>query len=74
MGKSCSVDSCTYHHYAAGKCKKHYEEALAELKKCNVNVAAKKAKVDTEAARKEQRVTCGASIVIKNVLPFLALK
>ena len=40
-------------------------------KKCNVS---KKAKIDAQAARKEHRVTCGASIVIKNVLPFLALK
>jgi hypothetical protein len=40
-------------------------------KKCNVE---KKAKIDTESVRKEHRVTCGASIVIKNVLPFLALK
>jgi hypothetical protein len=45
-----------------------------EEKKCKVNVVAKKARSDTEAARKEHRVTCGASIVIKNVLPFLALK
>ena len=43
-------------------------------KKCNVYEVSKKAKIDTEAARKEHRVTCGASIVIKNVLPFLALK
>jgi hypothetical protein len=43
-------------------------------KKCNVDVMTKKAKIDTEAARKEHRVTCGASIVIKNVLPFLALE
>jgi hypothetical protein len=42
-------------------------------RKCNVEEATKKAKIDTEAARKEHRVTCGASIVIKNVLPFLAL-
>ncbi len=34
----------------------------------------KKAKIDDDSARKEHRVTCGASIVIKNVLPFLALK
>lgn len=34
----------------------------------------KKVKIDPESARKEHRVTCGASIVIKNVLPFLALK
>ena len=43
-------------------------------KKCNVDVVTMKAKIDTEAARKEHRVTCGASMVIKNVLPFLALK
>jgi hypothetical protein len=30
-------------------------------------------KIDAEAARKEHRVTCCASIVIKNVLPFLEL-
>jgi len=33
-----------------------------------------KAKIDKERTRKEYRVTCGANIVIKNVLPFLALK
>ena len=43
-------------------------------KKCKVNVAAKKAKIDDQSARKEHRVTCGASIVVKNVLPFLTLK
>ena len=40
----------------------------------NVNVVTKNFMIDDEAARKEHRVTCGASIVIKNVLPFLALK
>ncbi len=34
----------------------------------------KKAKVDAESARKERRITCGADIVIKNVLPFLLLE
>jgi hypothetical protein len=43
-------------------------------KKCNVDVVANTTELDTEAARKEHRVTCGANIVIKNVLPFLALK
>ncbi len=43
-------------------------------KKCNVDEVTKRAKIDAEAARKEHRVTCGASVVIKNVLPFLALK
>ena len=35
--------------------------------------AAKKAKMDVESSRKERRITSGASIVIKNVLPFLQL-
>jgi hypothetical protein len=35
---------------------------------------AKKARIDDVSARKDHRVTCGANIVIKNVLPFLALK
>ena len=43
-------------------------------KKCNVDEMTKKAKIDDEAARKEHRVTCGVSVVIKNVSPFLALK
>ena len=34
----------------------------------------KKAKVDAKAARKDKRITCGADIVIKNVLPFLQLE
>ncbi len=34
----------------------------------------KKARIDKESTRAEHRVTCGANIVIKNVLPFLALK
>ena len=40
----------------------------------NLGAITKRAKIDIDAARKEHRVTCGASIVIKNVLPFLALK
>ena len=31
-------------------------------------------KDDIECARNEARVTCGADIVIKNVLPFLLLE
>ena len=34
---------------------------------------AKKAKIDGESKRNERRNTCGADIVIKNVLPFLQL-
>ena len=41
---------------------------------CNINVVTKKAKIDVQSARQEHRFTCGANIVIKNVLPFLALK
>ena len=44
------------------------------VEKCSVDIMTKNTKIDNEAARKEHRVTCGASIVIKNVLPFLALK
>jgi hypothetical protein len=43
-------------------------------KKCNDNDVTKKVKIDAETARKEHQITCGANIVIKNVLPFLALK
>jgi hypothetical protein len=35
--------------------------------------AAKKAKMDMESVRKEQRITSGADIIIRNVLPFLQL-
>jgi hypothetical protein len=34
----------------------------------------KKVKIDTKSARKERCITSGASIVIKNVLPFLKLE
>ena len=34
---------------------------------------AKKAKIDVDTIRKEKRITSGASIIIKNVLPFLQL-
>ena len=34
----------------------------------------KKAKIDVDSARKERRITCGADMVIKNVLPFLQLE
>ena len=33
----------------------------------------KKAKVDAESYRQDKRITCGADMVIKNVLPFLQL-
>ena len=34
----------------------------------------KKVKLDAENVRKEKRVTCGADIVIRNILPFLKLQ
>jgi len=46
-----------------------------EGRKCKAEEKkSKTAKIDEENARKEHRVTCGANIVIKNVLPFLALE
>jgi hypothetical protein len=36
--------------------------------------SAKKPKLDMKAVRQEARVTSGANIVIKNVLPFLKLE
>lgn len=46
-----------------------------EGRKCKAEEKkSKKAKIDENSARKEHRVTCGANIVIKNVLPFLALE
>ena len=36
--------------------------------------AKKKAKIDVDSARKERRITCGADMVIKNVLLFLQLE
>mmetsp|Transcript_14243 Transcript_14243/g.29071 ORF Transcript_14243/g.29071 Transcript_14243/m.29071 type:complete len:328 (+) Transcript_14243:63-1046(+) len=35
--------------------------------------AAKKAKIDVESMREERRITSGADIIIKNVIPFLQL-
>ena len=35
--------------------------------------ATKRAKIDEESSRKEKRITSGADIIIKNVLPFLKL-
>ena len=35
---------------------------------------AKKIKIDMKAVRQEKRVTSAASVVIKNVLPFLELE
>ena len=40
----------------------------------NQKVEVKRAKIDLGNARKEKRITSGADIIIKNVLPFLQLK
>ena len=47
---------------------------LGEKEEDATETKPKKAKVDGEGARKERRITCGADIVIKNVLPFLQLE
>ena len=49
------------------------DEKFEEASNNEVKIA-KKAKIDMKAARQEQRITSGASIVIKNVLPFLKLE
>ena len=50
-----------------------WKAKLDEKEESSEEGKAKKAKVDTESARKERRITCGADTVIKNVLPFLQL-
>eukprot|EP00984_Skeletonema_dohrnii_P022525 scaffold11653_cov77-Skeletonema_dohrnii-CCMP3373.AAC.1 len=72
-------------HYRAEHCRYVKEAATllelalwkAKLGEKEENYAegrAKKAKVDDESGRRERRITCGADMVIKNVLPFLQLK
>ena len=51
-----------------------WKAKLGEKEDRSVEGRTKKAKVDTESARKERRVTSAADIVIKNVLPFLQLE
>ena len=46
---------------------------LEEKEDENAERRTKKAKIDGESNRNESRITCGADIVIKNVLPFLKL-
>ena len=50
-----------------------WKAKLVEKEEHAAEGSRKKAKVDAESARKERRVTCGADMVIKNVLPFLQL-
>ena len=47
----------------------------ADDDKCSAEEkAAKKAKIDVGEARKEARITSGADIIIKNVLPYLKME
>jgi hypothetical protein len=50
------------------------DEEFGEAYRENESNTANKAKIDMKAARQVQRITSGASIVIKNVLPFLKLE
>ena len=50
-----------------------WKAKLGEKEEYAAEGKSKKAKVDAESARKEGRITCGADMVIKNVLPFLKL-
>ncbi len=43
----------------------------ANGEECSLESKTKRRKIDDEDIRKESRVTCGANIIIKNVLPFL---
>jgi len=45
----------------------------AKLDESHKEPKRKRAKIDSGIIRKERRVTCGADIIIKNVLPFLQL-
>ena len=47
---------------------------LGEKEDRSVEGKTKKARVDSESTRKERRITCGADIVIKNVVSFLELE
>ena len=54
------------------KLDEEFGEALSN--EDNESNATKKAKIDIDAVRHEARITSGANIVIKNVLPFLKLE
>ena len=50
-----------------------WKAKLDEKEDCSIEGRAKKAKIDTAGARNERRITSGANIVIRSVLPFLQL-
>eukprot|EP00984_Skeletonema_dohrnii_P034479 scaffold33569_cov84-Skeletonema_dohrnii-CCMP3373.AAC.13 len=49
-------------------------KANLEEKEDHGEVKAKRVKIDIQSKRNERRITSGANIIIKNVLPFLELK
>eukprot|EP00985_Skeletonema_marinoi_P029526 scaffold28104_cov65-Skeletonema_marinoi.AAC.2 len=49
-------------------------KAKLDEKEENAEGKTKKVKLDSESARKEKRITCGADTVMKNVIPFLKLE
>ena len=53
-----------------------WKAKLGEKEDDSVEGRTKKAKVDAgaESYRRDKRITCGADMVIKNVLPFLQLE
>ena len=51
-----------------------WKAKLGEKDECSVEGRTKNAKVDAESSRMNKRITCGADMVIKNVLPFLQLE
>ena len=51
-----------------------WKAKLGESEEYAAEGKSKKAKVDAESYRRDKRMTCGADMVIKNVLPFLQLK
>ena len=51
-----------------------WEAKLGEKEEYEAETKPKKAKIDSASTRKERRITCGANVVIKNVLPFLQLE
>ena len=51
-----------------------WKTKLGEKEDENAEKRTKKATVDAENNRRDTRITCGADMVIKNVLPFLLLE
>ena len=78
-----SMDYCKNEHYRVLKealtllelavWKANLSQKEEEDSVLNRENQAKKARVDVKSARRGHRVTCGADIIIKNVLPFLKL-